>query len=56
MVYFNSLRELGTSLSLLQSDIPDYLRVIQNRVGLRPAATRRSRICSRRRKAGSHRL
>ena len=34
MVFFNSLRELGTSLSLLQSDIPDYLRVIQNRLGL----------------------
>ena len=26
MVFFNSLRELGTSLSLLQSDIPDYLK------------------------------
>jgi hypothetical protein len=43
MVFFNSLRELGTSLSLLQSDIPDYLRVIQNRLGLRPAMTRRLR-------------
>lgn len=43
MVFFNSLRELGTSLSLLQSDIPDYLRVIQNRLGLRPSATRRLR-------------
>ena len=35
MVFFNSLRELGTSLSLLQSDIPDYLRVIRNRLGLK---------------------
>ncbi len=34
-VFFNSLRELGTSLSLLQSDIPDYLKVLQNRLGLR---------------------
>jgi hypothetical protein len=33
MVFFNSLRELGTSLSLLQSDIPDYLKVIHNRRG-----------------------
>ncbi|MEU2612154.1 helicase-related protein [Micromonospora sp. NPDC007271] len=33
MVFFNSLRELGTSLSLLQSDIPDYLKVIRNRRG-----------------------
>jgi hypothetical protein len=34
VVFFNSLRELGTSLSLLQSDIPDYLNVIRNRFGL----------------------
>jgi len=34
LVFFNSLRELGTSLSLLQSDIPDYLRVMRNRLGL----------------------
>jgi hypothetical protein len=31
VVFFNSLRELGTSLSLLQSDIPDYQRVIVSR-------------------------
>lgn len=31
MVFFNSLRELGTSLSLLQSDIPDYMKAIRNR-------------------------
>ena len=33
MVFFNSLRELGTSLSLLQSDIPDYMKAIRNRRG-----------------------
>lgn len=31
MAFFNSLRELGNSLSLMQSDIPDYLRTINNR-------------------------
>jgi len=31
--FFNSLHELGTSLSLLQSDIPDYLKTIRNRSG-----------------------
>jgi len=34
MLFFNSLRELGTTLSLLQSDIPDYFRVLMNRAGL----------------------
>ncbi len=34
LVFFNSLRELGTTLSLLQSEVPDYLKVIQNRLGL----------------------
>jgi Helicase conserved C-terminal domain len=43
MVFFNSLRELGTSLSLLQSDIPDYLKVIRNRFGLKPGEVRRLR-------------
>lgn len=33
MIFLNSLRELGTSLSLLQSDIPDYMKVIRNRRG-----------------------
>jgi len=41
LVFFNSLRELGTSLSLLQSDIPDYLRVIEKRLGLSRDQTRR---------------
>ena len=40
-IFFNSLRELGTSLSLLQSDIPDYLKVLRNRLGLRPEDVRR---------------
>lgn len=43
MVFFNSLRELGTSLSLLQSDIPDYLKVIRNRFNLKPGDVRRLR-------------
>jgi hypothetical protein len=33
MVFFNTLRELGTSLSLLQSDIPDYVLGMRNRMG-----------------------
>jgi hypothetical protein len=40
-VFFNSLRELGTSLSLLQSDIPDYLNVLRLRLGLRSEDIRR---------------
>lgn len=32
--FFNSLRELGNSLSLLQSDIPDYLVGLRQREGL----------------------
>ena len=43
MVFFNSLRELGTSLSLLQSDIPDYLWAQQKRLGLKPGESRRLR-------------
>jgi len=34
LVFFNSLRELGTTVSLFQSDIPDYLKVLKNRYGL----------------------
>lgn len=34
LIFFNSLRELGTTLSLIQADIPDYLKVIANRYGL----------------------
>ena len=40
MVFFNSLRELGTSLSLLQSDIPDYLKVIRNRFNIKQSDVR----------------
>lgn len=43
MVFFNSLRELGTSLSLLQSDIPDYLKAIRNRFSLKPVDVRKLR-------------
>jgi len=32
LLFFNSLRELGTTLSLLQSDIPDYQKVLVNRL------------------------
>ncbi len=31
MLFFNSLRELGVALSLLQSDVVDYLKVVWNR-------------------------
>lgn len=34
LIFFNSLRELGTTLSLFQSDIPSYLQVIKQRYGL----------------------
>lgn len=34
LTFFNSLRELGTTLTLLQSDIPSYLGVLKNRYGL----------------------
>jgi Helicase conserved C-terminal domain len=34
VAFFNSLRELANSLTLLQSDIPDYLKAIRNREGL----------------------
>lgn len=34
LIFFNSLRELGTTLSLFQSDIPDYLIVTANRLGI----------------------
>lgn len=34
LIFFNSFRELGTTLSLFQSDIPDYLKVLKNRTGM----------------------
>lgn len=33
LLFFNSLRELGGTVSLLQSDIPDYLKTIRSRSG-----------------------
>jgi len=41
LLFFNSLRELGTTLSLFQSDIPDYFTVLRNRNGIPPANLRR---------------
>lgn len=38
--FFNSLRELGTSLTLLQSDIPDYLLTLRNRYDISSDARR----------------
>lgn len=35
LIFFNSLRELGTTVSLFQSDIPDYMVTLRNRFGLR---------------------
>ena len=34
VAFFNSLRELGTTLSLFQSDIPDYLKAFKSRTGI----------------------
>ena len=44
VAFFNSLRELGTTLSLFQSDIPDYLKVVRNRTGGAPDQIRRLRV------------
>lgn len=41
MSFFNSLRELGNSLSLLQSDVPDYLKALRNRSGTAQDGVRR---------------
>lgn len=43
LTFFNSLRELGTTLSLFQSDIPDYQNVLRARYALRPNEIRRLR-------------
>jgi len=42
LLFFNSLRELGTTVTLFQSDIPDYLKTVRNRTGLTPAMVRNS--------------
>jgi Helicase conserved C-terminal domain len=34
LAFFNSLRELGTTVTLFQSDIPDYLRILKERYDL----------------------
>lgn len=39
--FFNSLRELGTTLTLFQSDIPDYRRALQKRLGIDKSKLRR---------------
>ncbi len=41
LLFFNSLRELGTTVTLFQSDIPDYLKTIRNRTGIEPTVMRR---------------
>jgi hypothetical protein len=41
LIFFNSLRELGTTLSLFQSDIPDYLKVTAQRIGIAYSSMRR---------------
>lgn len=41
LLFFNSLRELGTTLSLFQSDIPDHFGVLRNRMGLTKGKLRR---------------
>jgi len=43
LTFFNSLRELGTSLSLLQSDIPDYINALRSRYGLKHPDMRKLR-------------
>lgn len=43
LAFFNSLRELGTTLSLFQSDIPDYFKVFRNRKGVAYDQLRRLR-------------
>jgi hypothetical protein len=42
--FLNSLRELGNTVSLLQSDIPDYLTGIRKRDGIAPADVRWPRV------------
>jgi len=38
--FYNSLRELGGSISLLQADIPDYFKVLWQRYGILPGEKR----------------
>lgn len=41
LIFFNSLRELGSALSLFQSRVPDYLWAIKARLGLEASDLRR---------------
>jgi len=41
LTFFNALRELGTTVTLFQSDIPDYLKILEDRYAL-PKGTLRS--------------
>lgn len=41
LTFFNSLRELGTTVTLFQSDIPDYLKILEERYGLAKDQVRR---------------
>ena len=43
VVFFNSLRELGAAVSLVQSDVADHLRVIRERTGAPYGSMRRLR-------------
>ena len=43
VAFFNSLRELGNTLSLLQSDIPTRLRILRNRLGAQFSGMRQIR-------------
>ena len=50
--FLNSLRELGNTVSLLQSDVPDYLTGLMRRDGIQPrypSPTRTMELTSRRR-------
>lgn len=50
LVFMNSLRELGNTVSLLESDVPDYLQGIHKRTGLAKVRfpSRRLELTSRR--------
>ncbi len=56
--FFNSLRELGNTVSLIQSDIPDYLEGVRRRDGLAKLRfpTHTMELTSRRRSARFPRL
>ncbi|WNF21316.1 helicase-related protein [Mesobacillus jeotgali] len=43
LLFFNSLRELGTTITLMHSDIPNHLKVLRNRFGINFDQIRRLR-------------